>query len=42
MAEKAMGGFDDLVDLAGKFVERQNGVWDHTAWLDCQLQQEKW
>ncbi len=34
MAEKAMRGFDVLMDLAGKFVERQKGVWDHTAWLD--------
>ncbi len=33
MAEKAMVGFDVLVDLAGKFVESQKGVWEHTAWL---------
>lgn len=32
MAKKTMGGFDVLVDLAGKFVENQKGVWDHTAW----------
>ena len=34
MAKKTMGGFDVLVDLAGKFVESQKGVWDHTAWLN--------
>ncbi len=34
MALKLMEGFDVLVDLAGKFVEKQKGAWDHTAWLD--------
>ena len=34
MAKKTMGGFDALVDLAGKFVESQKGAWDHTAWLN--------
>ncbi len=34
MAKKALEGFDILVDLAGKFVERQKGGWDHTAWLE--------
>ncbi len=34
MAEKTMIGFDVLVELAGKYVEIQKGVWDHTTWLD--------
>lgn len=25
--------FDRLLKLAGDFVERQKGAWDHTAWL---------
>lgn len=27
-----MGRFDDLLNLAGNFVEKQKGMWDHTAW----------
>ncbi len=34
MAKKIMGGFDILIGLAGKFVEKQKGIWDHTAWLE--------
>ncbi len=34
MAEKAMPGFDVLIDLSRKFVESQKGVWEHTAWQD--------
>ncbi len=34
MEKKTMGGFDVLIDLAGKFVESQKGMWDHTAWLN--------
>ncbi|MBF0344983.1 MAG: hypothetical protein HQL06_12235 [Nitrospirae bacterium] len=34
MAKKMMGPFDELVELAAKFVEKQKGVWDHTAWLE--------
>ncbi len=33
MAEKVMGGFDALIDLARKFVETQKGVWEHADWL---------
>ncbi len=41
MAKKGMRGFDVLADLAVKFVERQKGVWDHTAWLDFLLDVQK-
>ncbi len=34
MARKGLGGFDVLIDLAGKFVEGQKGMWDDTAWQD--------
>ncbi len=34
MAQKALGGFDVLMDLAGNFIEAQKGVWDHSEWLD--------
>ena len=34
MAEKVMGGFDSLIDLARKFVETQKGVWEHADWLN--------
>ncbi|MBF0567137.1 MAG: hypothetical protein HQK89_18080 [Nitrospirae bacterium] len=34
MAKKMMGQFDDIVELAAKFVEQQKGVWDHTAWMN--------
>ncbi|MBF0590448.1 MAG: hypothetical protein HQL02_00015 [Nitrospirae bacterium] len=34
MAAKITDVFDDLVQIAGKFVERQRGAWDHSAWLD--------
>jgi hypothetical protein len=27
-----MGRFDELLNLAGSFVEKQKGMWDHTAW----------
>lgn len=33
MAKKMMGQFEDIVELAAKFVEQQKGVWDHTAWM---------
>lgn len=29
-----IGSFDDLIELATKFVEQQGGKWDHTAWLE--------
>ncbi|MBF0317662.1 MAG: hypothetical protein HQL04_05750 [Nitrospirae bacterium] len=34
MATKVTDVFDELVRIAGKFVERQKGAWDHSAWLD--------
>ncbi|MBF0343404.1 MAG: hypothetical protein HQL06_04150 [Nitrospirae bacterium] len=34
MAAKVTEVFDDLVKVAGKFVEKQKGAWDHSAWLD--------
>ncbi|KJU82174.1 hypothetical protein MBAV_005632 [Candidatus Magnetobacterium bavaricum] len=34
MAAKVTDVFDELVQIAGKFVERQKGAWDHSAWLD--------
>ncbi|MBF0540095.1 MAG: hypothetical protein HQK91_01410 [Nitrospirae bacterium] len=27
-----MGRFDELLNLAGNFVEKQKGMWDHNAW----------
>ncbi len=33
MAGKTIIGFDALVDLTGKFIESQKGVWDHDEWL---------
>ena len=41
MAEKTMGGFDVLIDLAGKFVDSQKGMWDHTAWLNFLSEAQK-
>ncbi|MBF0565943.1 MAG: hypothetical protein HQK89_11925 [Nitrospirae bacterium] len=29
-----IGSFDDLIELATKFVEQQGGKWDHAAWLE--------
>jgi hypothetical protein len=34
MAKQVFGSFDDLIELASKFVEKQGGKWDHTAWLE--------
>jgi hypothetical protein len=34
MAEKETGWFGALFDSAGRFVESQKAIWDHTAWLD--------
>lgn len=34
MARAIKTGVDDLVKLAGEFVTRRKGVWDHTDWLD--------
>ncbi|WP_420266884.1 hypothetical protein [Candidatus Magnetominusculus dajiuhuensis] len=34
MAKQAFGSFEDLIELASKFVEQQGGKWDHTAWLE--------
>ncbi|MBF0338640.1 MAG: hypothetical protein HQL05_12525 [Nitrospirae bacterium] len=34
MAAKVTELFDELVRIAGSFVERQKGAWDHSAWLD--------
>ncbi|MCG6550798.1 MAG: hypothetical protein L7F77_00615 [Candidatus Magnetominusculus sp. LBB02] len=34
MAKQAFGSFEDLIELASKFVEQQDGKWDHLAWLD--------
>ena len=33
MAKMKTGTFDEIVRLAGDFVTKQKGVWDHTAWL---------
>ncbi|MBF0566248.1 MAG: hypothetical protein HQK89_13510 [Nitrospirae bacterium] len=33
-AKKVLGSFDDLIDLATKFVDQQGGKWDHSAWLE--------
>ncbi len=41
MAKKTMIGFDSLIDLTGKFVEQQKGVWDHTEWLNFLSDLEK-
>ena len=41
MAKKTMGGFDVLIDLAGKFVDSQKGMWDHTAWLNFLSEAQK-
>lgn len=29
-----MGRFDELLKLAGNFVEKQKGIWDHNAWTN--------
>ena len=34
MTEKVTELFDTLMNLSGRFVESQKGVWNHTAWLD--------
>jgi hypothetical protein len=34
MAEKVTEWFDTFMNLAGKFVESQRGVWDNAAWTD--------
>ncbi|MBF0319434.1 MAG: hypothetical protein HQL01_06500 [Nitrospirae bacterium] len=34
MAKQQFGSFEDLIELASKFVEKQCGKWDHTAWLE--------
>jgi len=34
MDKEMTEGFDVLIDLAGKFVERHKGGWDHHAWLN--------
>ncbi|MBF0459330.1 MAG: hypothetical protein HQK99_15680 [Nitrospirae bacterium] len=34
MAKHMYGSFEDLIELASKFVEQQGGKWDHTAWLE--------
>ena len=41
MAEKTMGGFDVLIDLAGKFIDSQKGMWDHTAWVNFLSEAQK-
>ncbi len=41
MGKKGIGGFDSLIDLAGKFVERQKGIWDHDAWVDFLAEMQK-
>ncbi len=41
MEEKKPGGFDVLIDLVGKFVERQKGAWDHSAWLNFLMDIQK-
>jgi len=32
MEKESTGSVDTLFDLAGKFIEGQRGVWDHTVW----------
>lgn len=34
MSKKAFSSFEDLMELATKFVEQQGGTWDHSAWLE--------
>ncbi|MEO5359561.1 MAG: hypothetical protein H7843_03825 [Nitrospirota bacterium] len=34
MARQVFGSFEDLIELASKFVDQQGGKWDHTAWLE--------
>ncbi|MBF0338515.1 MAG: hypothetical protein HQL05_11865 [Nitrospirae bacterium] len=41
MSKKLMGQFDELIELAAKFVERQKGIWDHTAWMDFLTEVQK-
>ncbi len=36
-----MAIFDDLMKLASQFVERQRGLWHHSAWLDFLLDVRK-
>ena len=33
MAKMKVGTFDEIVRLAGDFVTKQKGAWDHAAWL---------
>ncbi len=33
MSNMATGGFDNLIDLAGQFVNANKGGWDHNAWM---------
>ena len=41
MEKEVRGGFDILIDCAGRFVESQKGLWDHTAWLDFLIDSQK-
>ncbi|MBF0465173.1 MAG: hypothetical protein HQK88_02205 [Nitrospirae bacterium] len=34
MSKKITGHFDDLIEMASEFVQKQKGVWDHTAWTN--------
>ncbi|MCI4625870.1 MAG: hypothetical protein L3V56_07900 [Candidatus Magnetoovum sp. WYHC-5] len=42
MTLKKYPSFEELVEYATKFVEKQGGTWDHTAWLEflAEIQQK--
>ncbi len=41
MEMREIGRFGALIGLVGEFVEHQNGVWDHEAWLDFLTELQK-